>query len=267
MAASGEQVERPDISGGPEARLLEGRRALVTGAARGIGLAVARAFVAHGARVAISDMAGAALDEAAAAIDALAVPFDVTDEAATEAALDRIVSELGGLDVVVPNAGILHLEDAVTLPSDRFRAVLDVNLTGAFLSARAAARRMGEGGRIVFNASLFGLRGGTQNAAYSASKFGMVGLMQSMAADLAPRGIAVNAVAPGQIQTEMIDKLVADRLAMGEPDPRERLVARIPVRRLGTPDELAGTFVFLASPLSAYVTGQTIAVDGGWQVG
>jgi NAD(P)-dependent dehydrogenase (short-subunit alcohol dehydrogenase family) len=122
-------------------------------------------------------------------------------------------------------------------------------------------------GRIILTSSLFGLRGGTQNAAYSASKFGMIGLMQSMAADLAPRGILVNAVAPGQIATEMLDKLVTDRLQMGLPDPRERLCARIPLGRLGTPDELAGTYVWLASHLSAYVTGQTIIVDGGWQVG
>jgi NAD(P)-dependent dehydrogenase (short-subunit alcohol dehydrogenase family) len=94
----------------------------------------------------------------------------------------------------------------------------------------------------------------------------MVGLMQSMAADLAPRGILVNAVAPGQIQTEMMDKLVHDRLAMGMADPRERLLARIPLGRLGTAEEVANAYVWLASPLASYVTGQTIVVDGGWQV-
>jgi len=250
-------------------QLLHGKTALVTGAARGIGLAVARAYAAHGARVILADMdlvaTRAAADGLAGA--ARAVALDVTDEGATETAFDQLTADGWTPDVVVPNAGILHLEEVSSLPADRFRAVIDVNLTGAFLTARAAARRMSDGGRIILTSSLFGLRGGAQNAAYSASKFGMLGLMQSMAADLAPRGILVNAVAPGQIMTEMMDKLVADRLAMGLPDPRERLRARIPLGRLGTPDELAGTYVWLASSLSAYVTGQTIAVDGGWQVG
>jgi NAD(P)-dependent dehydrogenase (short-subunit alcohol dehydrogenase family) len=245
--------------------LLHGKTALVTGAARGIGLAVARAMAAHGARVVLADRAGA--EAAAAASGARALALDVTDEAATESAFDALAAEGWAPDIVVPNAGILHLEVVDRMPADRFRAVLEVNLTGAFLTARAAARRMEAGGRIILTSSLFGLRGGTQNAAYSASKFGMVGLMESMAADLAPRGILVNAVAPGQIQTEMIDQLVADRLAMGLPDPRERLLSRIPMARLGTPEEVAGAYVWLASPLASYVTGQTVVVDGGWQVG
>lgn len=249
-------------------QLLHGKTAMITGAARGIGLAVSRAYAAQGARVILADVDLPTTDAAAKGIDgARAVVLDVTDEAATEIAFDRLTADGWTPDVVVPNAGILHLEEMSTLPVDRFRAVVDVNLTGAFLTARAAARRMTDDGRIILTSSLFGLRGGAQNAAYSASKFGMVGLMQSMAADLAPRGILVNAVAPGQIVTEMMDKLVADRLAMGLPDPRERLRARIPLGRLGTPEELAGTYVWLASSLSAYVTGQTIAVDGGWQVG
>ena len=257
--------------------LLHGKTALITGAARGIGLAVARAYASHGARVIVADVDLASTEAAARDLPgARALMLDVTDEAATEAAFDLLSADGWTPDIVVPNAGILHLEDIITLPADRFRAVIEVNLTGAFLTARAAARRMtaraadgrmSDNGRIILTSSLFGLRGGAQNAAYSASKFGMVGLMQSMAADLAPRGILVNAVAPGQIATEMLDKLVTDRLAMGLADPRERLRARIPLGRLGTPEELAGTYVWLASPLSAYVTGQTIAVDGGWNVG
>ncbi|NAZ35304.1 SDR family NAD(P)-dependent oxidoreductase [Rubellimicrobium sp. CFH 75288] len=247
------------------APLLRDRTALITGAGRGIGLAVAQAMAEHGARVILADLAP---DAAATGIaGARAVALDVTDEAATEAAFDRLAAEGWLPDIVVPNAGILHLEGVETLPADRFRAVVDVNLTGAFLTARAAARRMVADGRIIFTASLFGLRGGAQNAAYSASKFGMVGLMESMAADLAPRGILVNCVAPGQIETDMMTKLVQDRLAMGLPDPRERLRARIPLGRLGSAAELAGTYVWLASPLATYVTGQTITVDGGWQVG
>lgn len=247
--------------------LLYGKTALITGAARGIGLAISRAMAGHGARVVLADLDPAATEASARAISAKAVALNVADEAATEATFDRLAQEGWAPDVVVPNAGILHLEGVDTMPADRFRAVIEVNLTGAFLTARAAARRMSAGGRIILTSSLFGLRGGAQNAAYSASKFGMVGLVQSMAADLAPKGILVNAVAPGQIQTEMMDKLVADRLAMGLPDPRERLLARIPLGRMGTSEEAAGAFVWLASPLASYVTGQTIAVDGGWQVG
>lgn len=250
------------------APLLHGKTALVTGAARGIGLAVATAFSRHGARVVLADLDAAPTEAAAAPLaDARGVALNVTDETATEALFDRLATEGWTPDVVVPNAGILHLEPIDSFPADRFRAVVEVNLTGAFLTARAAARRLGKDGRIILTSSLFGLRSGAQNSAYAASKFGMVGLMQSMAADLAPRGILVNAVAPGQIVTEMMDKLVADRLAMGLPDPRERLLSRIPLGRMGTPEELAGTYVWLASPLATYVTGQTIVVDGGWQVG
>ena len=247
--------------------LLEGRTALVTGAARGIGLAVARAYAGQGARVVLADLDETATRDAAREIGAEAIALDVTDEAATEAAFDALAGRGLAPAVVVPNAGILHLAPVDEMAAERFRAVVEVNLTGAFLTARAAARRMGEGGRIVLTASLFGVRGGAGNAAYAASKFGMVGLMESMAADLAPRGIAVNAVAPGQIATEMMETLVRIRLAQGQPDPRERLLARIPMGRMGTPEELAGTYVWLASPLSGYVTGQTIVVDGGWQVG
>ncbi|HVG46813.1 MAG TPA: SDR family NAD(P)-dependent oxidoreductase [Rubellimicrobium sp.] len=247
--------------------LLHGKIALITGAARGIGLAVGRAMAEHGARVVLADLDLTTTEASARAFGAKAIALDVADETSTEAAFQRIAEEGWTPDIVVPNAGILHLESVDTMPADRFRAVLEVNLTGAFLTARAAARRMSAGGRIILTSSLFGLRGGAQNAAYSASKFGMVGLMQSMAADLASKGILVNAVAPGQIQTEMMDKLVADRLAMGLPDPRERLLSRIPLARMGTPEELAGTYVWLASPLASYVTGQTIVVDGGWQVG
>jgi NAD(P)-dependent dehydrogenase (short-subunit alcohol dehydrogenase family) len=247
--------------------LLDGKCALVTGAARGIGLAVGQALARHGARVALADRDLAATEVAAATVPAArGIALDVTDEAATEAAFDRLAAEGWAPDVVIPNAGILHLAPVDDFPAERFRALLEVNLTGAFLTARAAARRLPANGRLILTSSLFGLRAGAQNAGYAASKFGMLGLMQSMAADLAPRGILVNAVAPGQIQTEMMDKLVEDRLAMGMADPRERLLSRIPLGRLGRPEEVAGAYVWLASPLASYVTGQTVVVDGGWQV-
>ena len=246
--------------------LLDGRHALITGAARGIGLAIARAFAGAGARVTIVDLQDADPAGVAAAHGMAGHPLDVTDATATEELLDRLAKE-GLPDVVVPNAGILLLAPATEIDPDAFRKVQEVNLTGAFVTASAAARRMTEGGRIVFTSSLFGLRSGSGNAAYAASKFGMVGLMQSMAADLAPRGILVNAVAPGQIATEMLEKLVETRLSQGLPDPRERLLSRIPIGRLGSAEEVAGAYLWLASDLATYVTGQTVVVDGGWQVG
>jgi NAD(P)-dependent dehydrogenase (short-subunit alcohol dehydrogenase family) len=259
--------------------LLEGRVAVITGAAQGIGRAVALAYAREGAAVAMADVAADAVGEAAREVAdttggrTLAVVLDVTDAGATEAVADQIAAELGPVDVVVPNAGILALHHAVDTPPATWRRVLDVNLTGAFLTATTFARRMvasGRGGRIVFTSSLFGLRGGRENAAYSASKFGVVGLMQCMAAELAPAGVLVNAVCPGQMDTEMLRGLFRDRAALrGVPEAEVRgaLEARIPLGRLGGLDELAGTYVWLASDLGGYVTGQSVAVDGGWQVG
>ena len=271
------------------AGLLDGKTALVTGAAGGIGLAVAQAYVEHGARVVLADVQAGPTQAAADALNAAhpgsaaALALDVTDEAATEAAVTECVRLFGRLDVAVANAGVLVLRPAVELSVAEWNRVLAVNLTGAFVTARAAAAQMlrqaaegqaagaaAQGGRILFTSSLFGLRGGVENAAYSASKFGMIGLMQSMAAELAPGGILVNAVCPGQMDTAMIRQLFAERAALrGVPEAEVRgaLERRIPVGHLGPMDHLAGTYVYLASGLSRYVTGQSIAVDGGWQVG
>jgi NAD(P)-dependent dehydrogenase (short-subunit alcohol dehydrogenase family) len=266
------------VSEAGAAGLLAGRVALVTGAAGGIGRAVAEAMARAGASVALADLAGAVDDaarEVAGATGArtLAVRLDVADADATRAAAERVARELGEADIVVANAGILALHPAVDTPLATWRRVLEVNLTGAFLTATTFARRLqarGAGGRIIFTSSLFGLRGGRENAAYSASKFGMIGLMQCMAAELAPDRILVNAVCPGQMDTAMLRDLFRERAALRgvtEEQARGALEARIPLGRLGAMDELAGTYVWLASDLSRYVTGQSIAVDGGWQVG
>ena len=259
--------------------LLSGCVAFVTGAAQGIGLAVSRAFLEHGASVAMADVqAGAVRRSAEALADefgerTLALDFDVTDEDATQRAAFAAVERFGKVDVAVPNAGVLLLQHAVDIELDEWRRVIDVNLTGAFITARVLARQMvaqGGGGRIVFTSSLFGLRGGRENAAYSASKFGMVGLAQSMAAELAADGILVNCVCPGQMDTDMIRQLFRDRAAIRgipESEVRGALESRIPAGRLGPLSQLAGTYVYLASPLCDYVTGQAITVDGGWQVG
>ena len=262
-----------------EGRLLAGRVAFVSGAAQGIGLAVARAFLSHGASVAMADVQADALRRAAARLAeefgerTLALALDVTDEAATERAAAATVARFGKVDVAVPNAGILLLRHALDIGLNEWRRVIDVNLSGAFVTARVLARHMvgqGAGGRIIFTSSLFGLRGGRENAAYSASKFGVVGLAQSMAAELAPEGILVNCVCPGQMDTDMIRQLFRERGALQgvpEGEVRSDLERRIPVGHLGPLSQLAGTYVYLASSLSDYVTGQAITVDGGWQVG
>ncbi len=248
---------------------------VVTGAGRGIGAAVARRFAEHGATVVAADIDGSSARTTAASIasDAGAVveplELDVTDEEAVEAAFGSVLSRHGRLDFAVANAGVLHLGAVVDLGLADWRRVIDVNLTGTFLTARAAARRM-SAGAIVLTSSLFGLRGGAGNGAYSASKFGVVGLAQSLAAEMAHAGVRVNCVCPGQIATGMLDAVIADRSSAEHVDEAlaaERLASRIPAGRLGTPDDIADACLFLASDLSTYVTGQSLVVDGGWQVG
>ncbi len=256
-------------------KLLDGKVAFITGGAQGIGLAVARAYAEQGARIALADIDADKVQAAAGEIggDTLGLALDVTDESQTEAALARVVDAFGKVDIVVPNAGILVLRHAVDTDTAAFRKVVDVNLTGAFITAKVFGKRLmdqGSGGRIILTSSLFGLRGGRENGAYSASKFGVVGLMQCMAAELAGHDILVNCVCPGQMDTDMIRQLFRDRAELTgktESDVRQTLESRIPVGHLGPLDELAGTYVYLASDLARYVTGQSITVDGGWQIG
>lgn len=256
--------------------MLDGKVAFVTGAAQGIGLAVAQAYLAQGGRVALADVAAEPLAKAVAGLgskdSALAVPLDVGSESQTDAAVATTVKSFGQVDIVVVNAGILLLKHVVDMQLAEWRKVLEVNLTGAFITARAFARQMvhqGHGGRIIFTSSLFGLRGGMENAAYSASKFGMIGLMQCLAAELAKHHILVNAVCPGQMDTAMMRSLFRDRAALTgrtESAVEAALLSRIAMGRLGDLNELAGTYVFLASDLSSYCTGQSFTIDGGWQV-
>lgn len=258
--------------------LLAGRSAFVTGAARGIGLAVARRYCEEGARVVIGDIRA---DEAAAAAEdlrdagheATSVGVDVTDEASVERGAQACEDAYGGTDVLVANAGLLHLAPALEIERESWERVMAVNLTGTFLCCRAFARRMvgrDRGGRIVVTSSLFGRQGGRENAAYSASKFGVIGLVESLAAELATHGILVNAVCPGQVATEMMSDLFAKRAALRGIDAGEvetELLAKIPLDRMASPEEIGDAFVFLASDLSRYVTGQSLVVDGGWAVG
>lgn len=261
--------------------LLDDTVALVTGGARGIGLEVARRYAEEGARVVLADVDAAANDLALETLTGhgldpgrlAAVQLDVTDPDSTARAADEAEDRFGPVTCVVANAGVLHLAPTLDIELASWQRVLDVNLTGAFLTVRELGRRMrerGAGGRIIFTASLFAVRGGVENAAYSASKFGMLGLMESLAAELAPHAITVNAVCPGQIRTEMMEQLSRDRAALLGSTPEaelDRLRATIPLGRLGEPSEIADVYVYLASRLSRYTTGQALVVDGGIRVG
>lgn len=263
-----------------EAGLLAGRVAFITGAARGIGRAIAERYVQEGAAVVLGDIDGPAVATAAAEVDrvgggskASAVVVDVTSLSSLGEALSECLVRHGRVDSVVANAGILHLQHVLDTPLDRWRRVLEVNLTGAFLTCQVFGRQLveqGQGGSMILTSSLFGVRGGVENGAYSASKFGLIGLMQSLAAELAPHKILVNAVCPGQVDTDMMRALFRDRAALRgqtEDAVRRELEQRVPLGRLASVSEIADIYVFLASRLNHYITGQSLVADGGWLVG
>jgi 3-oxoacyl-[acyl-carrier protein] reductase len=238
---------------------LGGKTALVTGASGGIGGAIARALHAQGAALALSGTRVEALGQLADALGdrCHVVPGDLADAAATEKLVKDAEAALGHVDILVNNAGLTRDMLAMRMKDEDWQVVLDVNLTAGFRLARACLRGMvrQRWGRIIGITSIVGVTGNPGQANYAAAKAGMIGMSKALAAEVASRGITVNCVAPGFIATPMTDGL--------KDDQRSRLLAAIPAGRLGDPAEIAAAVVYLASSEAAYVTGQTLHVNGG----
>lgn len=252
------------------------RSAIVTGAARGIGRAIALRLAQDGFAVTVSDLKSAqdgALrvveDVARAGGTARYAATDVSLPGDVEAAVAGHVQAYGGLDVMVANAGIAITAPLVETTPEQWRQTMEVNLTGVFHCYQAAARQMidqGQGGRLIGAASVAAHRGGIWQGAYSASKFGIRGLTQSVAQELAPHGITANVYSPGVVHTPMwesIDGELTRRTGQPTGMAMQAMTQAIALGRLETPTDVAGVFSFLASPDAAYITGQSIVVDGG----
>jgi 3-oxoacyl-[acyl-carrier protein] reductase len=230
---------------------LEGRIAVVTGGARGIGLAITRALIDHGVRVHVFDVAPGAGDDAAP------YSFHQADIADSASVAKAVAGLPAGVSLLVNNAGITRDRSAVNMSDDEWDAVLSVNLTGAFRMIRALAPMMRKAGygRIVNITSINGIRGKFGQANYAASKAGLIGFTKAVARELASRNVLVNAIAPGFIETDMTRALTDAQ--------RDTLRAQIPLGRLGQPEDIARAVVFLASDQADYITGQVLVVDGG----
>jgi 3-oxoacyl-[acyl-carrier protein] reductase len=238
---------------------LTGRTALVTGSTRGIGRAIAETLAGAGARVAVVGRDAAKAREAAAAVGNGAQGFgaDVGDPGSVVALVEAVEAAFGQIDILVNNAGLTRDNILFRIKDEDWDTVLDANLRGAFIAIRAASRGMMKRrwGRIINIASIVGITGNKGQANYAASKAGLIGLTKSVAKELGSRNILVNAVAPGFIETDMTAAMTAEA--------RAALSGQIPLERLGTPQDIAGMVAFLASDHAAYITGQTLVVDGG----
>jgi 3-oxoacyl-[acyl-carrier protein] reductase len=243
-------------------RLLEGRVALVTGAAQGIGLAMAKTFAEQGAAIVIADMNGDAAEKAKASVKslgakALVVEADVREPEQVQAMVDAASSQLGSLDVLVNNAGITRDATMRKMKLEDWQAVIDVHLAGTFLATQAASLVMREQrrGSIVNISSIAGKVGMIGQTNYSAAKAGIIGLTKAAAKELAHHGVRVNAIQPGLIRTAMTAAL--------REDIWEQKMSEIPMGRAGEPEEVANVALFLASDLSSYMTGTVLEVTGG----
>ena len=243
-----------------------GRVAVVTGAARGIGAGTAKRFADEGASVAVLDLdeqAAAASAEALGAAKALGIACDVADAASVDSAVSRVVDELGRVDILVNNAGVTRDNLLFKMSEDDWDTVMNVHLRGSFLMSRAVQKHMVEAkyGKIVCLSSVSAL-GNRGQANYSAAKMGLQGFTRTLALELGPFGINVNAVAPGFIVTDMTDA-TARRLGMEPEQLREGAAQAAPVRRVGYPEDIAAAVAFLCSDEASFITGQTLYVDGG----
>jgi 3-oxoacyl-[acyl-carrier protein] reductase len=243
-------------------KFLTDKVALVTGASRGLGKAIALALASEGASIAAVARGEEALQETVEAIRAtggVAEPYalDVADEAAVEAAVEKIAARFQHIDILVNNAGVTRDGLLMRMKSEDWDAVLSTNLKGAFHLTKQVGRLMVKqrAGRIVNISSVIGLMGNAGQANYAASKAGLIGFSKSVAREFASRNITCNVVCPGFIETDMTRGL-------GE-DLRKKLLERIPLQRLGRPEDVAGAVVFLCSPAASYITGQILTVDGG----
>ncbi|MBP8252899.1 MAG: 3-oxoacyl-[acyl-carrier-protein] reductase [Herpetosiphon sp.] len=244
---------------------LAGRVALVTGGSRGIGRAIALALAASGASVVVNYRGNeAAASEVVEQItstngNALAIQSDVSDPATHESLIKATTDAFGRLDILINNAGIARDNLLLRMKTDELDDVLNTNLRSVMLLTKAALRPMmkNKWGRIINMSSIIGLTGNAGQSNYAATKAGLLGFTKAIALEMASRNITANAICPGFIDTDMTAHAMSD-------DLRAKAMERIPLGRLGTPDDIANTVVFLASDAASYITGQTLAVDGGW---
>ncbi|MCZ8171880.1 MAG: SDR family oxidoreductase [Brevundimonas sp.] len=237
---------------------LAGKRAVITGAAQGIGKAIADRFSAEGAALLLADIDGPKVAKVAATLGQRALVVDVSRKAEVEAMIGQALAQLGGLDILVNNAGITHAASLDELAEDDFDRVIATNLKSALWGTQAAARVMAPGSTIINMSSVNAVLAIPNQIPYAVSKSALKQLTNVTALALAAKGIRVNAIGPGSIETEMLAGILAEDDAA-----RDRILSRTPLGRCGTPEEVAGVALFLASDDSSYLTGQTIYPDGG----